>query len=112
MVVEAIGYFMAVLLTESLTIRRALYWLEAQKSSSIMRRAMEEDIYAKDMDVEEEEKSVLENKNKEDYALCIDRLVKIYPPSLLGKGALFTRTIHACLQIYKDTSLYICIIYS
>jgi ATP-binding cassette subfamily A (ABC1) protein 2 len=49
-----------------------------------MRKAIEEDTYVKDIDVEEEERRVYENKNKENYALCIDSLVKIYPPSLLG----------------------------
>jgi hypothetical protein len=40
-----------------------------------------------DDDIQAEEDSVAQSKSKTDFALCIDKLVKIFPPPFLGGKA-------------------------
>ena len=92
MFIEAIGYFSLVLLTESTMYRRAMYWIEKQRALLVLKKSVMEstDEFGNvvptvlDEDVLIEEEAVKGTQEKENFALCIQDLIKIYPSTFFG----------------------------
>ena len=97
MAVEAVGYFMFILLTENSYYRRVGYWLDKQRSllslSTIRTTAhvIDEDVQAeKDRIVSmhlQDSGSAECQAAMQQNALIMEDLVKVYPPSILGGTA-------------------------
>ena len=101
MVVEAIGYFSIVLLTETPYYRGVVGWIERKRARLLLNQMKannavtsvsvstdEEAVVTnfKDEDILYEEECV-RNANKDEFALCIQNLVKIYPSGFIGGKA-------------------------
>eukprot|EP01038_Epipyxis_sp_PR26KG_P012006 gene12006-16074_t len=82
---ETVGYFLIILLLESKWLKSIGYAIEKKRSLAITPPPPPDSI---DEDVLEEEQAVCSsNVTRADYSLLVQKLIKTYPPSIIGGQA-------------------------